>query len=40
MSKSYVEKRVEGYWVTGTHVSLDSVVRAFWSGQTAEGIAG
>jgi uncharacterized protein (DUF433 family) len=37
--KEYVEK-VEGvYQLTGTRVSLDSVVQAFWHGQTAESIA-
>jgi uncharacterized protein (DUF433 family) len=39
MIKEYVEK-VEGvYRLTGTRVSLDSVVQAFWHGQTAESIA-
>lgn len=37
--KEYVEK-VEGvYRLVGTRVSLDSVVQAFWRGQTAESIA-
>jgi uncharacterized protein (DUF433 family) len=39
MSKQYVEQRDGGYWVTGTRVSLDSIVYAFLGGQTAEGIA-
>ena len=39
MSKSYVEKRAEGYWVADTRVSLDSIVYAFLNGQTAESIA-
>ena len=39
MSKSYVEKRGEGYWVAETRVSLDSIVYAFLDGQTAESIA-
>ncbi len=39
MVKQYVEK-VEGvYRLAGTRVSLDSVVQAFWRGQTAESIA-
>jgi uncharacterized protein (DUF433 family) len=39
MIKQYVEK-VEGvYRLAGTRVSLDSVVQAFWRGQTAESIA-
>ena len=39
MSKQYVEQRDGGYWVAGTRVSLDSIVYAFWGGQTAESIA-
>ncbi len=38
-STSYVEDRDGGFWLAGTRVSLDSVVYAFWSGQTAESIA-
>ena len=39
MIKQYVEK-IEGvYRLVGTRVSLDSVVQAFWRGQTAESIA-
>lgn len=39
MPTQYVEK-VEGiYRVVGTRVSLDSIVYAFWRGQTAESIA-
>ena len=36
---SYVEERDGGYWVVGTRVSLDSIVYAFWNGQTPESIA-
>ena len=39
MNKQYVEQRDGGYWVAGTRVSLDSMVYAFLSGQTAETIA-
>jgi uncharacterized protein (DUF433 family) len=39
MNTQYVEKRDKGYWVAGTRVSLDSIVYAYWAGQTAEGIA-
>src|SRR5262245_60606374 len=39
MRTEYVEERDGGYWVTGTRVSLDSIVYAFLSGQTAESIA-
>jgi len=39
MNKQYVEE-VEGVCrLAGTRVSLDSVVYAFWHGQTAESIA-
>lgn len=38
MNKRYVEQRDGGYWVAGTRVSLDSIVYAFLSGQTAESI--
>jgi uncharacterized protein (DUF433 family) len=36
--KSYVEYRNEGYWVTGTRISLDSIIYAFRRGQSPEGI--
>ncbi len=39
MDSRYAEKRDNGYWVTGTRVSLDSIVYAYWGGQTAESIA-
>ncbi len=39
MSKQYVEQRDGGYWIASTRVSLDSIIYAFWGGQTAEGIA-
>lgn len=39
MSKEYIEQRDNGYWITGTRVSLDSIVYAFLEGQTAESIA-
>ena len=39
MTKEYVEKRDEGYWVEGSRVSLDSIVYAFLDGQTAESTA-
>ena len=39
MTTSYVEKRDEAYWVTGTRISLDSIVYAFLEGQTAESMA-
>ena len=39
MNKAYVEFWDEGYWVTGTRVSLDSIVYAFLDGQASESIA-
>ena len=39
MSKEYVERRGDGYYVAGTRVSLDSVVYGFLRGESAEGIA-
>ncbi|MEZ5583043.1 MAG: DUF433 domain-containing protein [Candidatus Competibacteraceae bacterium] len=39
MNKQYVEKIDDSYRLIGTRVSLDSVVYAFWRGQTAESIA-
>ena len=39
MSNPYVQQREGAYWVVGTRVSLDSIVYAFLSGQTAESIA-
>ncbi|HKV38155.1 MAG TPA: DUF433 domain-containing protein [Blastocatellia bacterium] len=39
MVTEYVEKAGEAYRVTGTRVSLDSVVYAFWNGASAEAIS-
>jgi len=39
MNKVYVAFRDKGYWITGTRVSLDSIVYAFLDGQTPESIA-
>src|SRR5262245_57713683 len=39
MSTDYVEQRDGGYIVASTRVSLDSIVYAFVSGQSAETIA-
>ena len=38
MAKDYVEQHDESYWVTGTRVSLDSVVYAFLNGLSPESI--
>lgn len=39
MKKQYVEKRGKDYWISGTRVSLDSVVFAFLDGLSPESIA-
>ena len=39
MDTTYVEQRDNVYMVSGTRVSLDSVVRAFLAGDSAETIA-
>lgn len=39
MNRQYVEKIDDVYRLSGTRVSLDSIVHAFWRGQTAESIA-
>jgi uncharacterized protein (DUF433 family) len=38
MDNQYVEQRGGGYYVTGTRVSLDSVVYAFLRGESPDGI--
>ena len=39
MEKQYVEFRDQGYWITETRISLDSVALAFQSGLSPETIA-
>ena|ERR1700680_3777664 len=39
MPKEYVEHRNNGFWITGTRVSLESVVYAFLRGSSPESIA-
>jgi uncharacterized protein (DUF433 family) len=39
MPTEYVEKQQNVYRITGTRVSLDSIVYAWWAGQSAETIA-
>lgn len=36
--EKYVEERDGGYYITGTRVSLDSIVHAFQDGESPEGI--
>src|SRR5258708_6195663 len=38
MAKEYVEQRNGGYYLTGTRVSLDSLVHGFREGQSPETI--
>ena len=38
MSKEYVEQRDGGYWISGTRISLDSVVYEFRNGAAPESI--
>lgn len=38
MDKAYIEWRDEAYWITGTRISLDSVVYAFQRGLAPESI--
>jgi uncharacterized protein (DUF433 family) len=38
MDKAYVEQHDGGYWITGTRVSLDSIVHAFKRGAAPETI--
>lgn len=39
MSTEYVQLEGDIYRIAGTRVSLDSIVYAFWNGETAETIA-
>jgi len=39
MSPSYVDKMADSYRIVGSRISLDSIVYAYLSGQTAESIA-
>jgi len=38
LTKEYIEKRDQAYWIAGTRVSLDSVVYAFRRGASPESI--
>jgi len=38
MKKQYVEKREDGFWITDTRISLDSIVIAFERGTSPETI--
>lgn len=38
MQKDYVEQREGGYWISGTRISLDSVIYAYKRGAAPESI--
>lgn len=38
MDKQYVEQRDQGYWISGSRVSLESVIFAFLDGYSPETI--
>ncbi len=38
MSKEYVDRHDDGYWIAGTRVSLESVVYSFLQGSSPESI--
>jgi uncharacterized protein (DUF433 family) len=38
MERSYVEQRDGGYWITGTRITLDSIVYAFKRGVAPESM--
>jgi uncharacterized protein (DUF433 family) len=39
LAKPYIEQRDTGYWITGTRISLDSVVLSYLNGESPENIA-
>jgi len=39
VAKGYVQQRDGGYYITGSRVSIESIVHAFLSGESAETIA-
>jgi uncharacterized protein (DUF433 family) len=39
LAKTYIEQRDTGYWITGTRISLDSVVLSYLNGESPENIA-
>jgi uncharacterized protein (DUF433 family) len=39
LSKPYIEQRDNGYWISGTRISIDSVVYSFLNGESPESIA-
>jgi uncharacterized protein (DUF433 family) len=39
MTGQYIEQVADTYRVVGSRVSLDSIVHAYWNGQSAESIA-
>jgi uncharacterized protein (DUF433 family) len=39
LAKPYIEQRDTGYWITGTRISLDSVILSYLNGESPENIA-
>jgi hypothetical protein len=39
LAKPYIEQRDTGYWITGTRISLDSVVLSYLNGESPENMA-
>lgn len=39
LTKAYIEQRDTGYWISGTRISLDSIVYSFLNGESPESIA-
>ena len=39
LAKPYIEQRDTGYWITGTRISLDSVVLSYLNGESPENVA-
>jgi uncharacterized protein (DUF433 family) len=39
LAKPYIEQRDTGYWITGTRISLDSIVLSYLNGESPENIA-
>jgi uncharacterized protein (DUF433 family) len=39
LAKPYIEQRDTGYWITGTRISLDSVVLSYLNGESPENIS-
>lgn len=38
MGKAFVERRPAGFYLAGTRIPIDSIVRDYWSGETVEAM--